>query len=107
MSLPWLLLALFPCLTAWLPRPGTLDEHIQNGLMAVPMALTVLWLFWVLWQQVSISALGVYLLAAALLAIALVLYGRLQFGKATSKGLMAFALYPRRRCICSRRFSAT
>ena len=64
---------------------------IFRTVMAVPMALTALWLFWVLWQQVSISALGVYLLAAALLAIALVLYGRLQFGKATSKGLMAFA----------------
>ena len=90
MSLPWLLLALFPCLTAWLPRPGRWMS-IFRTVMAVPMALTALWLFWVLWQQVSISALGVYLLAAALLAIALVLYGRLQFGKATSKGLMAFA----------------
>lgn len=90
MSLPWLLLALFPCLTAWLPRPGRW-MGIFRTIMAVPMALTALWLFWVLWQQVSLSALGVYLCAAVLLAVALILYGRLQFGKAASKGFMALA----------------
>ena len=90
MSLPWLLLALFPCLTAWLPRPGRW-MGIFRTVMAVPMALTALWLFWILWQQVSLSALGVYLCAAALLALALILYGRLQFGKAASKGLMTLA----------------
>ena len=90
MSLPWLLLALFPCLTAWLPRPGRW-MGIFRTIMAVPMALTALWLFWVLWQQVSLSALGVYLCAAVLLAVALILYGRLQFGKAASKGFMTLA----------------
>uniref|UniRef100_UPI003AEFF472 protein-disulfide reductase DsbD family protein n=1 Tax=Parasutterella excrementihominis TaxID=487175 RepID=UPI003AEFF472 len=93
MSLPWLLLALFPCLTAWLPHPGRW-MGIFRTVMAIPMALTALWLFWVLWQQVSLSALGAYLCAAALLTLALILYGRLQFGKAASKGVMelAFAL---------------
>lgn len=90
MSLPWLLLAIFPSLTAWLPRPG----HwmiIFRTVMAIPMALTAIWLFWVLWQQVSVPALAAYLVAAIFLIAAIILYGRLQFGKTVSKALLSFA----------------
>lgn len=90
MSLPWLLLAIFPSLTAWLPRPG----HwmiIFRTVMAIPMALTAIWLFWVLWQQVSVPALAAYLVAAIFLIAAIILYGRLQFGKTVSKPLLSFA----------------
>ncbi len=90
MSLPWLLLALFPCLTAWLPRPGRW-MGIFRTVMAIPMALTTFWLFWVLWQQVSVLALAAYIGAAIFLIAAFILYGRLQFGKTASKGLTVFA----------------
>ena len=90
MSLPWLLLSFFPFLTAWLPRPGRW-MIIFRTVMAVPMALTAVWLFWVLCQQVSASSLGAYLAAAICLAFAFILYGRIQFGKPASKGAMIFA----------------
>lgn len=93
MSLPWLILSIFPVLTAWLPRPGRW-MNIFRTVMAIPMAATAVWLFWVLMQQVSSTALWIYLLAAFLLTVALVLYGRLQFGKLTSgkSVLAAFVL---------------
>lgn len=91
MSMPWLLLAFFPVLTAWLPRPGRW-MIIFRTLMSIPMALTALWLFWVLSQQVSIYELALYVCAAALLAAALWLYGRKQFGAQISGTFIALSI---------------
>lgn len=92
MSLPWLLLSVCPILTAWLPRPGRWMV-IFRTLMSIPMGLTALWLFWVLSQQVSSVGLALYVCGAALLAAALWLYGRKQFGAQIPGAFIALSLF--------------
>ena len=52
MALPWLLLCLIPGWAAWLPKPGPWMDTFRK-VMAVPMALALVWLAWVLSRQVS------------------------------------------------------
>jgi thiol:disulfide interchange protein DsbD len=66
MALPYLAAAVSPALARLLPRPGVWMAHFKT-LMAFPMFATVVWLVWVLGQQVGIDG------AAALLALLLVL----------------------------------
>lgn len=84
MSLPWLVLSLFPVLTAWMPKPGAW-MNVFRKLIAIPMLLTMIWLLWVLSQQVSFTALVLYIAAVISLCVCLFLYGKLQFSLLTAK----------------------
>jgi len=72
MGLPYVLLSFFPALTAWLPRPGRWMETLKQFL-AFPLYLTVVWLVWVLGEQLGTTAAarllaGLVLVAAAIWA---------------------------------------
>jgi thiol:disulfide interchange protein DsbD len=72
MGLPYVLLSFFPALTAWLPRPGRWMETLKQFL-AFPLYLTVVWLVWVLGEQLGTTAaarllVGLVLVAAAIWA---------------------------------------
>jgi thiol:disulfide interchange protein DsbD len=66
MALPYLAASAWPALARLLPRPGVWMLHFKT-VMAFPMFATVVWLVWVLGQQVGIDG------AAALLALLLAL----------------------------------
>ncbi len=68
MAAPYLAASLWPGLARALPRPGAWMRHFKV-LMAFPMFATVLWLLWVLGQQVGID--GAVALLGVLLALAL------------------------------------
>ncbi|MBL8362196.1 MAG: thioredoxin family protein, partial [Rubrivivax sp.] len=95
MSLPYLLLAASPALARQLPRPGVWMQHFKV-LMAFPMLGTVVWLVWVLGQQVGID--GAAALLGALLALAFCAWalgsptlgrkGHLWFGAASAFALL-------------------
>lgn len=86
MALPWLLLCLVPGWAAWLPKPGPWMDTFRK-VMAVPMALALLWLGWVLSRQVSTTGLLTMVSGVAALGVALWLYGRRQWGKPSSTAL--------------------
>ena len=75
LSLPYLLLSLFPRLVDALPRPGAWMETFKQ-LMAFPLYATVGYLLWVLAGQLHEAALLNALLALSLAAFGLWLYGR-------------------------------
>jgi len=62
MAAPYLLLTLFPSWLRRLPRPGVWMERLKQ-LMAFPMFLTCVWLFWVLGQQRDVDAVAWVLIA--------------------------------------------
>ena len=66
MAAPYLAACLWPGLSRALPRPGVWMARFKTA-MAFPMFATVVWLVWVLGQQVGIDG------AAALLAVRVVL----------------------------------
>lgn len=70
MALPYALLCLFPAALRKLPRPGRWMETLKQFL-AFPLFATVVWLLWVLGQQVGIDGAARVLLAMVLLACAL------------------------------------
>lgn len=70
MALPYLAVAVFPGLAQRLPRPGRWMVRLRQALGGA-LALTVVWLLWVLAAQAGIIAAGV--VAALLLAIPLLL----------------------------------
>ena len=67
MALPYLAIALLPGLARRLPRPGAWMQRFKVA-MAFPMFATVVWLVWVLGQQVGID--GVAALLGVLVAAA-------------------------------------
>jgi thiol:disulfide interchange protein/DsbC/DsbD-like thiol-disulfide interchange protein len=67
MALPYLAASAWPGLARALPRPGAWMARFKT-LMAFPMFATVVWLVWVLGQQVGID--GVAALLALLVALA-------------------------------------
>ena len=87
MALPWLLLCCIPGWAAWLPKPGPRMDTFRK-VMAVPMALALLWLAWVLSRQVSTAGLLLAVAGAAALGVSLWLFGRRQWGKPASPVLM-------------------
>ena len=70
LALPFLLLGFVPALRRRLPRPGPWMATLRR-ILAVPMALTALWLGWLLDRQSGIQGLLIGLAAAALLAVLL------------------------------------
>ncbi len=91
MALPYLAASAWPAVARALPRPGVWMQHFKT-LMAFPMFATVVWLVWVLGQQVGIdgaAALLVLLLALAFVAWAL---GSPALGPRARSGFGAVAL---------------
>ncbi len=84
MALPWTLMALFPVLIKWLPKPGVWMVYFKK-IMAIPMLLTAIWLFWILSQQVGTASFILMILAALLLAAGLYFYGKSQYGAGAVK----------------------
>ena len=72
---PFLLLAFFPHLSRFLPRPGAWMETLKQ-VMAFPVFLTVIWLLWVVGQQVGINQLIGLLGTLLVLSIAAWIAGR-------------------------------
>lgn len=79
MAFPWVLISFIPALISWLPKPGSWMKYFKLA-MAIPMGLTTLWLFWVLFQQVGLLTYCLFLLAGLCLGISLFAYGKIQFG---------------------------
>ncbi len=75
LSLPYLLLSIFPQAVKVLPRPGAWMETFKQA-MAFPLYATVAYLIWVLAGQVSEAAFLTLLLALTLIAMGVWLYGR-------------------------------
>ncbi len=82
MALPWLAVALFPRLVAFLPKPGLWMVYVKNILGGL-LILTLLWLFWVLLGQVHFYAAIAIGLACLFMIIALAL-GRYTTGAFSS-----------------------
>lgn len=77
LALPYLLLTFVPALGKSLPKPGSWMVTFKK-VLAIPMYATVLWLLWVLNQQVSTGALWIALAGLALVAAGAFLFGRMQ-----------------------------
>lgn len=93
MALPYVALAWWPALARRMPRPGPWMQRLRQGL-AFPMAGTVIWLLWVLGQQVGVD--GAASLLAALLGLAALLWalglrGRSRIVLAGALGLVLLA----------------
>lgn len=73
LAAPFLLLAYVPAFGRWLPKPGAWMDALKR-LLAVPLFLTVVWLLWVLAQQIGLDG-AMLLLAALLLVLAAVWLG--------------------------------
>ncbi|HWV15062.1 MAG TPA: thioredoxin family protein [Cellvibrio sp.] len=73
LALPYLLLANWPRLQRWLPRPGLWMERTKQAL-AFPMYAAAAWLVWVLAQQVDTNAILLALGGMVALAFAAWLY---------------------------------
>ena len=75
LALPFLLIGFVPALARRLPKPGAWMDTFKQ-VLAFPMYLTAVWLVWVLGQQRGIDAVGLVLIGAVVLALALWWYGR-------------------------------
>ncbi len=70
LAAPLVLLSMAPALARCLPRPGAWMERFRQ-LLAFPMYLTAVWLFWVLGRQTGADGMALALVAAVALAFAL------------------------------------
>lgn len=68
LAAPYLLTAAFPSLAGLLPRPGGWMGTVKR-LLAVAVALTGVWLLWVLWRQAGPVAAGLALAAAVAVVV--------------------------------------
>ena len=68
LALPFLLIGLVPALADRLPRPGAWMDTFKQFL-AFPLYLTAVWLVWVLARQRGADAVGLWMVAAVLLAL--------------------------------------
>lgn len=89
LALPFLLLGFVPALRRVLPRPGPWMEKFRRW-MALPMGLTALALFWLIWRVGGTDFLAFVVVLAALLLALLAWLGRRQrAGKWGWGGLLA------------------
>ncbi|HEX6720487.1 MAG TPA: thioredoxin family protein, partial [Burkholderiaceae bacterium] len=86
MAAPYLAVCLWPGLSRALPRPGVWMARFKTA-MAFPMFATVVWLVWVLGQQVGID--GAAALLALLVAVAFALWVFASFGARPWRGGVA------------------
>lgn len=75
MSLPYILVGIFPSLIRWLPKPGAWMETFKQFLGFLMLA-TVIWLLWVYVSQTSLEALFLMLGALLLLSLGAWVFGR-------------------------------
>lgn len=87
LAFPYLLVSYFPKSLAWLPKPGAWMETFKQAL-AFPILLTVVWLIWVLAQQIPSTDLSLILIALVLISFSIWLWRQL----ASLKGFMKFSL---------------
>ncbi len=90
LSVPYLLLSIFPQAVKILPRPGAWMETFKQA-MAFPLYATVGYLVWVLAGQTTESGLLMMLLGLTVIAMAAWLYGRYHTPGSTA-GRMRFGL---------------
>ena len=91
LALPFLLIGYFPRLGNWLPRPGAWMETLKQ-VLAFPLYLTAAWLAWVLAHQRGADGVGLLLVGAVLLALALWWSERSRSRGTPSKALAAVLL---------------
>ncbi len=96
MAAPYLVVTLVPPLLRHLPRPGAWMERLKQ-VMAFPMFLTCVWLFWVLGQQIDIDAVAWTLLSLVALgffawALGLAQRGAARYGWLAAAAALAAAL---------------
>lgn len=77
LALPIMMLAFFPVLLKWLPKPGAWMATFKQ-LMAFPLYATVVWLAWVLGSQTGNDGVAKLLVALTLIALAAWVYGQWQ-----------------------------
>jgi thiol:disulfide interchange protein DsbD len=82
MALPWLLISLWPGLSAILPRPGPWMERVKQ-VLAFPLYATAAWLIWVLAQQVDQQSLLYAMLSLVLIALGLWFWQNARFAGGT------------------------
>ena len=75
LAFPYLVLSFVPAIGRVLPKPGAWMETLKH-VLAFPMFLTALWLFWIVGQQLGATSMFVALLAAVAAAFALWAYGK-------------------------------
>ncbi|KFN49198.1 protein-disulfide reductase DsbD family protein [Arenimonas composti] len=78
LALPFLLIGFVPALASRLPKPGAWMETFKQFL-AFPLYLTAVWLLWVLAKQRGADAVGLALVGAVVLALALWAWERLRW----------------------------
>lgn len=92
LALPYLLVCFIPAFAKLLPRPGAWMETLRQ-LLAFPMLLSVIWLLWVLGQQIAFDAVILILLSLCALLFAFWLRLRTQHSRfALISFLCSFAL---------------
>jgi len=91
MALPYLAASAWPALARALPRPGLWMAHFKT-VMAFPMFATVVWLVWILGQQVGIDGAAALLAALVALAFAAWAFGSPLLGRRARAGFGTAAL---------------
>ncbi|MCM8626624.1 protein-disulfide reductase DsbD domain-containing protein [Accumulibacter sp.] len=89
MALPFALLVRYPLLSCWLPRPGPWMVRLKEFL-ALPLYGTVVWLTWVLAEQIGSSA--VISVGGGVVAIGLLAWARRLAGGWLRRCAVALAL---------------
>ncbi len=87
LALPWVVVTLSPALVRLLPRPGAWMERFKQFL-AFPMYAAVVWLVWVVSQQVTPEGLFRVMLGLVLLALAAWAFGVAQSRAARSERIL-------------------
>jgi thiol:disulfide interchange protein DsbD len=91
MALPYLAASFWPAVARALPRPGVWMAHFKT-LMAFPMFATVVWLVWVLGQQVGIDGAAALLGVLVALAFAAWAFGSPALGRRARGGFGTAAI---------------
>ena len=77
MAAPFLLVAFVPAVRSRLPRPGPWMGRLRR-ILAVPMALTAVWFFWLLWRQAGIAGVVAGSALVVMMSIGMQMVGRTQ-----------------------------
>ena len=98
-SLPYLIISLFPGTLSYLPKPGNWMETFRQ-IMAIPIFLTILWLIWILSNQISFINLMSVMLGVSFILLLCFIREIVTFLKVSSKFniptsaiLLIFSLY--------------
>jgi thiol:disulfide interchange protein/DsbC/DsbD-like thiol-disulfide interchange protein len=91
LALPVVMLAFFPALLRYLPKPGAWMETFKQ-FMAFPLYATVVWLAWVLGSQTGNDGVMLLLVGLTTIALAAWIYGRWQIAKPAVAALAGVAV---------------